>query len=198
MITLAAPHVLEQLVQKSRFIARAAPATTPEEALAFLERVREPEATHNCWAYRIGPLYRFSDDGEPGGTAGQPILRAIQAQGLDRVMVVVTRYFGGVKLGAGGLVRVYGGIAAECLRQASKREVVPRLRLRLEAPFELSGPVYTLLERWKLAPESETYTEAGLAVELVLEEARLEAFRAALRDASRGALRLEVAGRLEF
>lgn len=198
MITLASSYELEQLVQKSRFIARAAPATTPEEALAFLERVREPEATHNCWAYQIGLLYRFSDDGEPGGTAGQPILRAIQAQGLDRVMVVVTRYFGGVKLGAGGLARAYGGIAAECLRQAPKREIVPRLRLRLEAPFGLSGQIYALLERWKLARESEGYTEAGLVVELVLEEARLEAFRAALRDASRGASRLEVAGRLEF
>lgn len=198
MITLAAPCELEQLVQKSRFIARAAPASTPEEALAFLARVRDPEATHNCWAYRIGPLYRFCDDGEPGGTAGQPILRAIQAQGLDRVMVVVTRYFGGVKLGAGGLVRAYGGIAAQCLRQASKREVVPRLRLRLEAPFELAGQVYTLLERWGLLRESEAYTEAGLVVELVLEEARLEAFGAALRDASRGALHLEVTGRLEF
>jgi uncharacterized YigZ family protein len=197
MITLCAPCEFEQTVQKSRFIARAAPVSTPEEVLAFLERVRDPEATHNCWAYRIGLLYRFDDDGEPGGTAGQPILRAIQAQGLDRAMVVVTRYFGGIKLGAGGLVRAYGGVAAECLRQAAKREIVPRLRVRLEAPFAMANQVYTLLERWKLAPESEGYTEAGLVVEFALEESHLEAFQAALRDASRGALRLEITGRFE-
>ncbi|RIH79173.1 IMPACT family member YigZ [Calidithermus terrae] len=197
MTTLAAPHELEQLIQKSRFIARAAPAATPEEALAFLERVREREATHNCWAYRVGPLYRFSDDGEPGGTAGQPILRAIEGQGLDRVMVVVTRHFGGVKLGTGGLVRAYGGVAAECLRQAPRREVRPRVRVALEVPFELSGVVYGLLERGGLPRDAEGYTARGLRLELTLEAGALEAFQAALRDASRGVLRAEVVERLE-
>ena len=79
-------------------------------------RARYPDATHHCWAYRIGPAYRFGDDGEPGGTAGAPILRAIEGQGVDRVMVVVVRFYGGVKLGTGGLARAYGGTAAECLR----------------------------------------------------------------------------------
>ncbi|MGU7895871.1 IMPACT family protein, partial [Escherichia coli] len=90
-----------------------------EEALAFLEAQREPQATHNCYAYKLGNLYRFFDDGEPTGTAGKPILHAIEAQGLDRVVVLVVRYFGGIKLGAGGLVRAYGGVAAEALRRAS-------------------------------------------------------------------------------
>jgi uncharacterized YigZ family protein len=185
-ITLAEPYTLEQHIQKSRFIAKAAPVESPASALEFLSSVSEPAATHNCWAYQIGLHYRFSDDGEPGGTAGQPILRAIQTQGLDRVMVVVTRYFGGVKLGAGGLVRAYGGVAAQCLRAAPKREIVPLVRLQLETPFELAGQVYGLLERWKLARASETYSQAGLVVEILIEEARLEEFRQAMVDGTRG------------
>ena len=99
-LTLADKVVYEEEIQKSRFIAEAAPVASEEEALAFLAENREPEATHNGYAYKIGLLYRFSDDGEPSGTAGKPILHAIEAQGLDRVAVLVVRYFGGVKLGA--------------------------------------------------------------------------------------------------
>ena len=73
--------------------------------MRFFAANSDPEATHNCWAYKIGQEYRFNDDGEPGGTAGRPILQAIEGQGMDRVAVLVVRWFGGVKLGAGGLVR---------------------------------------------------------------------------------------------
>ena len=121
-LATAATHVLE--VKHSRFIAQAAPATSPEAALAFLAQVADPEATHNCWAYRIGAEYRSSDDGEPSGTAGRPILAAIEGQGYDQVVAVVTRWYGGIKLGAGGLVRAYGGAAAECLRSAERRALV--------------------------------------------------------------------------
>ncbi|MCU0692466.1 MAG: YigZ family protein, partial [Polyangiaceae bacterium] len=112
MRTLRADAEHECLIKKSRFLARAARADTADEAMAFLQRVRDDTASHNCWAYRIGELYRFSDDGEPGGTAGRPILSAIEGQRVDHVMVVVARHFGGIKLGAGGLVRAYGGTAA--------------------------------------------------------------------------------------
>jgi len=107
--TLAAPasHAIE--VKHSRFLAQAAPVQTSAQALAFLEEIARTPATHHCWAWRIGGDYRSSDDGEPAGTAGRPILAAIDGQGFDRVMVVVTRWYGGVKLGAGGLVRAYGG-----------------------------------------------------------------------------------------
>ncbi|MFC6616804.1 IMPACT family protein [Deinococcus radiophilus] len=96
------------------------PRRHPRRGLAYLAELRAkyPDATHHCWAYRIGELYRFNDDGEPGGTAGAPILRAIEGQGVQHVMVIVVRYYGGVKLGTGGLVRAYGGAAAECLRTA--------------------------------------------------------------------------------
>lgn len=107
-------------VRKSRFLALAAPIESPEAAQAFLDASRDPQATHNCWAWRFGAQYRFSDDGEPGGTAGRPILQAIESQGYDRIVVLVIRWFGGIKLGTGGLVRAYGGTAAECLRQADR------------------------------------------------------------------------------
>lgn len=191
MITLATFHTLEQIIKNSRFIARAAPVDSPGAALEFLSQVREIEATHNCWAYKIGQQYRFADDGEPGGTAGQPILRAIEGQGLDGVMVVVIRYYGGVNLGAGGLVRAYGGTAAECLRKAPKREVVPMVRLRLEAPFDQSGVVYVLLEKLGLARLGEGYQESGVWLEVELKASEAEAFKTVIRDLTRGKVVLQ-------
>ncbi len=123
MITLAAEHEHEEVIKRSRFLARAASIADEAEALRWMASVREREANHNCWAWKLGDVVRFSDDGEPGGTAGRPILSAIEMHGLDGVVVVVTRWFGGIKLGAGGLVRAYRGVAASCLREAPKREV---------------------------------------------------------------------------
>ena len=105
-------------------------------------RIADPTATHNCWAYRIGSEYRFSDDGEPAGTAGRPILAAIDGQGCDQVVVVVTRWYGGIKLGAGGLVRAYGGCAAECLRaapNAGRWSRMPSVELRLRLRRQRRG-----------------------------------------------------------
>ncbi len=188
--TVQGPFSLEVEIKHSRFVAHAAPVTSPEQALAFLQTMRDANATHNCWAYKIGPLYRFSDDGEPSGTAGRPILSAIEGQGLEGVMVVVTRYFGGVKLGAGGLVRAYGGVASECLRQAPKRAIVPRVRCELQAPFEFSNALFNLLEG--LERENETYTEAGLCFVLSLEEKRLLQFQEQVRDLTRGRASLRI------
>lgn len=159
--TLQAPcrYVLE--VKRSRFVAHAVPLPSPEAAPVLLQTLQDLQAAHNCWAYKVGAQYRFSDDGEPAGTAGRPILSAIEAQHLDRVMVVVTRYFGGIKLGVGGLVRAYGGVAAECLRQAPRRAIAPRVRCELQAPFEFGNALYRLLEG--LERESETYHAAGCA-----------------------------------
>ena len=102
----------EFIVNKSRFIGYGAPAETEEEALAFLAEIRKKhaDATHNCYAYIIGRnmgVMRYSDDGEPGGTAGMPIIEVMKNRGVVNACVVVTRYFGGVLLGAGGLVRAY-------------------------------------------------------------------------------------------
>ncbi|MFU2050839.1 IMPACT family protein [Bordetella hinzii] len=133
--TLAAACAFQEDIKKSRFAAHAAPVASVAEAMAFFAAHSVPEATHNCWAYRIGNEYRYNDDGEPGGTAGRPILQAIDGQGLDRVAVLVVRWFGGIKLGAGGLVRAYGGCAANCLRAGQYLDIVPTLRVSCRCGF---------------------------------------------------------------
>lgn len=107
-----------QEIKKSRFLALARPVQQPDAALAIIKSLHHADARHHCWAWRMGEDYRFSDDGEPGGTAGRPILQAIDGRQADQLVVVVIRWFGGIKLGTGGLVRAYGGTAAECLREA--------------------------------------------------------------------------------
>ncbi len=133
--TLSAPARYEEVIRKSRFLALAAPVADPDEALAFFAEQHVADATHNCWAYRIGQEYRFNDDGEPGGTAGRPILQAIDGQACDRVAVLVIRWFGGIKLGPGGLVRAYGGAAAQCLRLAERVEIIEEALLDCACPY---------------------------------------------------------------
>lgn len=111
------------IIKKSRFIGYAMPAETEEEAVAFIESIQKKhwDATHNCYAYQIGQhdeIQRSSDDGEPSGTAGKPILEVIKKEGLKNVVVVATRYFGGIMLGAGGLVRAYSQTASAGLHAA--------------------------------------------------------------------------------
>ena len=186
MRTLDGRHRLETEIKRSRFIGIAGRADSPEEALDFLRAVGDPAATHNCWAYRIGDAYRFSDDGEPGGTAGRPILSAIEGQGLDHVVAVVTRHFGGIKLGAGGLVRAYGGTAASCLREAAQVEIAPRTQLRIRAPYEVTGAVYGLLEPHEVHKIDEDHGADGLELTVSVATDALDRFTAALSDATRG------------
>ncbi|TAK40264.1 MAG: YigZ family protein [Lysobacteraceae bacterium] len=183
--TLAAPAVFTLEVKHSRFLARAAPVDAPATALAFLGAVADPAATHNCWAYRIGGEYRSSDDGEPVGTAGRPILAAIDGQGCDRVMVVVTRWYGGIKLGAGGLVRAYGGAAAECLRTATRVPIVAMREVTVRAGFEDLGTLHAALAAFGAEKLEERFDAEGLALRLSLPADRVEALRSHLRDATR-------------
>ena len=194
MLTLAAPCSLEVEIKQSRFLARAARADSRDAAAAFLEEVREARANHNCWAYKIGQDYRFSDDGEPGGTAGQPILRAIEGQGLDHACVVVARWFGGIKLGTGGLVRAYGGTAAECLRVAPRVELHPLVRVRVVVGFDLLGAIYPVLELHAAIRGLEEYSEHGLILEVRIRADRAAAFEQALRDATRGKAEVTILG----
>ena len=99
MHTLAAPCQFEETIRNSRFLAQAAPVASQADTLAFYESVADPAATHNCWAWRVELSGRSNDDGEPSGTAGRPILNVIEGRELDGVMVVVTRWYGGIKLG---------------------------------------------------------------------------------------------------
>ncbi|MCY1702776.1 IMPACT family protein [Deinococcus sp. SL84] len=197
--TLAAQHRHGEVVENSEFLAYARRADTPEEALAFLAELRAkyPDATHHCWAYRIGEAYRFNDDGEPGGTAGAPLLRAIEGQGVQHVMVVVVRYYGGVKLGTGGLVRAYGGAAAEVLRTAERFEVRPRLHTRVSVGFAEQGALYHLLDTWDVVKGEEVYTPKGVTVPLEVYPEDEAGFTQALEDATRGSGVLEVLGPAE-
>jgi len=187
--TLAAPatHVLE--VKHSRFVVHAAPVTMPDAALAFLAAVADADATHNCWAYRIGGEYRSSDDGEPAGTAGRPILAAIDGQGFDQVMAVVTRWYGGIKLGAGGLVRAYGGAAAECLRTAPRRLLITMRELDLHAGFDDIGVLHAAIAAHGADKLEECFDADGLHLRLRLPADHVDAMKAQLRDATRDRIR---------
>ncbi|CAM5772325.1 IMPACT family member YigZ [Labrys miyagiensis] len=135
MFLLESPVTLEQTIKKSRFIATALPVSDEETVKASIAAHSDPRANHNCWAWRIGATYRFNDDGEPGGTAGKPILQAIDGQSLDRTLVIVARWFGGVLLGTGGLARAYGGTAAACLRTGTLLEQVAALHGTIRVGF---------------------------------------------------------------
>ena len=187
--TLAAESAHTLDVKHSRFLARAAAAATPATAMGFLAQVADTDATHNCWAYRIGGEYRSSDDGEPAGTAGRPILAAIDGQGFDQVMVVVTRWYGGIKLGAGGLVRAYGGAAAECLRIAPRQPLVAMATLELQAGFDDIGVVHAALASTGADKLDEAFAVDGVRLRLSLPADRVDGLKARLRDATRDRVR---------
>jgi uncharacterized YigZ family protein len=177
---------LSQEIKKSKFLANAANVASEEMAVEFLQSISDLAATHNCWAWRIGLRYRFSDDGEPAGTAGKPILQAIDGQCVDNVMVVVTRWFGGVKLGAGGLMRAYGGCAAECLRQAPKTELIETAQVEFAVEFSVLPTLHARLRALDATIAAEDFAAAGATVRVSLPAARLAELRSLLADLTRG------------
>lgn len=190
-------HRVEQEIQKSRFLTTAAPAATSEEARAFIARVREefPDATHNCWAYVAGPpgstaQVGMSDDGEPHGTAGRPMLNALLHGTVGEVAVVVTRYFGGTLLGKGGLVRAYTGCVQQALESLPTLERVPRTRLAIEIEYASVDGLRRMLPAHEAELVSEEYS-ASVGYQLVLPVSRVEAFRAALLDLTLGEVLIE-------
>jgi putative IMPACT (imprinted ancient) family translation regulator len=186
--TLASParHALE--VKHSRFLALAERADSTAQALDAIARLEDRAASHNCWAYRIGQQYRFNDDGEPGGTAGRPILQAIDSQGFDRVVVLVVRHFGGIKLGAGGLARAYGGCAAECLRTASKSNIIQFVSLTISCTFSHVSRTYDLLVQHGGTKRGERYHVAGLELEVEVPVERVASLQHELAGLSRGTI----------
>jgi len=183
---LAGAARLDQEIRKSRFTANAISIASEEAAQEFLRRIADPAATHNCWAWRIGQRYRFNDDGEPSGTAGKPILQAIDGQDLDQLIVVVTRWFGGIKLGAGGLMRAYGGCAAECLRQATKLELVQRQRVEFALEFAQLALLRARLRAFDAELENEDFSGSGVTLRVALPAQHLDGLRRVLADLSRG------------
>lgn len=164
------PAEQSRVIRKSRFIAHAERVTTRAEAMACVERMRAhyPDARHHCWAYLIGDpeataSASMNDDGEPSGTAGKPILGVIQHKGIGDVMVIVTRYFGGIKLGAGGLVRAYAGATEAVLSQLPLMQHVPHTTCTLHADFSQEQAV----RHW-CAQNAATITQVDYASDVTL------------------------------
>ncbi len=186
MRTLAAPQSFEVVIKRSRFIAHASHVDSQANTLNFYESVADPAATHNCWAWRLDYQYRFNDDGEPASTAGRPILSAIEGKGLDKVMVVVTRYFGGIKLGVGGLIRAYSGCAAKCLDQASVIEIQPKTECTIDAGFQWTGQVYAALESCGARKLNEDFLADGIRIRVEVNKSDLQSLKLILRNSTRG------------
>lgn len=183
---LAGPCRFELGVRKSRFLCQAQRAESLEAALAFVEQASDAGASHNCWAYRIGNQCRFSDDGEPAGTAGRPILTAIGGRKLDQTVTLVTRWFGGNKLGAGGLARAYGGCTAECLRRADKLPIIETCEVLLRAAFPDIGIAHKLLDECGVEKLDEQFSADGVSIRLRVPSDQYNRLDAALRDGSHG------------
>ena len=182
-ILLRAGHATLE-VKRSRFEAHALPMEAIDQLADLLTSVVDPKATHNAWAYVVGEGRRHHDDGEVGGTAGRPALMAIDGRGLDATLVVVTRYYGGIKLGTGGLIRAYGGAAAAALDAAELLVIRPTLGALLRFPFALTGIVYPVLQSFGIEAEGERYHAAGVELELNIDLADRAAFTEAIREAS--------------
>jgi len=186
MLTLSGPASFEESIRKSRFIAHASCVTSQAESLDFFESVADPQASHNCWAWRINFQIRSNDDREPSGTAGRPILGVIEGRNLENVMVVVTRHFGGIKLGVGGLIRAYSGTAAKCLDRAGVIELFPMGEYLIRAGFEWTSSVHGLLQQYSAQKLEEHYDKNGLVLTIRCRESDYGKLAAGLRDASRG------------
>jgi uncharacterized YigZ family protein len=179
--TLRAPAEVElPKVKGSRFIAYAFPVQTPDQVAAERAKLRKllHNASHHCYAFRLGPnadQIRFHDDGEPSGTAGQPILRHIEARNLTNVLVIVVRYFGGTKLGTGGLIRAYGAASEAVLERAPSREVIIRTPLRIQFDYADTSPALHTLSQFDTTVMETLY---GTKTEMVIaiRQSQLEAF----------------------
>lgn len=190
-------HRVTQEIERSRFITTVAPAATLEEARAFIDEVRAefPDANHNCWAYVVGPpgstaAIGMSDDGEPHGTAGRPMLTALLHSGVGDIAAVVTRYFGGIKLGKGGLVRAYTGSVQQALETLPTRERVETATLEVVLEYAALTPVQQVLEEHEAEIVAEDYA-ADVTLTVELPESRLAGFRAAVLDITRGRAAIE-------
>lgn len=189
-ITIMEEFRNEYVVEKSRFITTLYPCSTEEEAQAFINRINKEfwDARHNCTAFALGPKQekqRSSDNGEPSGTAGKPMLEVLKKTGITNVAVVVTRYFGGIKLGAGGLIRAYSHSVAEALRLAPKELHTTRIPLQVTIDYALYGAVERYVQDNDLHYESSFGEKVTLTILCQLDA--LERIQKELQDMSHGA-----------
>ena len=189
-LSVYAATTYEKVIERSRFIANCAHVSGEEEGKAFVAKIRAEHslATHNCYAFvadKAGNLLRFSDDGEPQGTAGMPILDVLKNKKLFETAVVVTRYFGGIKLGAGGLVRAYAGTAAEALAGADIRAYTMCREIIVSVGYEHFDALKKFLEHGDADVKGTDYTDR-VTVTVAVEAEKAEAFCTARTDRMAG------------
>ena len=186
----------EFVEKRSRFISHIWPVETEEQAQQYIKDMKAKyyDARHNCWCYRVGPTTaRYSDDGEPQGTAGQPMLKVLEREEVTNVCCVVTRYFGGILLGTGGLVRAYTAAAKDALLDASVNEMRQWASLRVTCPYSLYDRVRLEAEKLGAVFENTDYG-ADITLALLLPEEAAEPFAQTRRELSAGRLVPEKVG----
>ncbi|MFB7667887.1 YigZ family protein [Kitasatospora sp. NPDC056138] len=199
-LTIRSSGTHEIEIKKSRFICHLARVADEDEAQAFIAGIRKQywDARHNCTAFVVGgeqPRERSSDDGEPGGTAGVPMLEVLRRRGLTDTVAVVTRYFGGIKLGAGGLVRAYGSAVSEAVDSIGLLERRPVLLLSVAVDHTRAGRLENDLRAAGYAVRELAYEAAGVRIEVGVPEPEVTAFHAWLAEATGGAAGAVAAGR---
>ncbi|MNR89694.1 IMPACT family member YigZ [compost metagenome] len=181
----------EEDIKKSRFQAFAVPVENEQAVKDFLEQYKDISTTHQCWAWKIGHNVRFNDDGEPSGTAGRPILATIEGNELTNVLVLVNRWYGGVKLGTGGLVRAYGGTAGQCLLLAEKIELIEKKKVYFACQFN-EWAIFQYELNSQQIEFNEQYTADGVLVEALLQVHQIEALALKIQDVTRGREALKI------
>lgn len=189
--TLENEIYFEEEIKKSRFQAIAAPVENEQAIKDFLERHKDISTTHQCWAWKIGHTVRFNDDGEPSGTAGRPILAVIEGNELTNVIVLVNRWYGGIKLGTGGLVRAYGGCAGQCLMQAEKVELIEKKIVRFKCLFN-EWSIFQYELRQQNIEFQEAYTGEGVEVMAKLQIHQIPVLELKIQDVTRGREQLKI------
>jgi uncharacterized YigZ family protein len=192
MIPAVPLHRVEDTIKRSRFIVTLGQVASPVEAHAFVDTIRNefPDATHNCWAYLAGAAgdtayVGMSDDGEPHGTAGRPMLNVLLHSGVGQVATVVTRYFGGIKLGTGGLVRAYAGMVQLGLESLELREKITPVNLEVVLDYSYITLFKRMLSEFEVTIVTEDYgTDACFHISLPQENR--QAFEEALQEMTSG------------
>ncbi|MFW2095916.1 IMPACT family protein [Acinetobacter sp. ULE_I057] len=189
--TLVSEMIFEEDIKKSRFQAIAASVENEQQVKIFLEKHLDLTTTHQCWAWKIGHNVRFNDDVEPSGTAGRPILATIEGNDLTNTIVLVNRWYGGIKLGTGGLVRAYGGCSGQCLLLAEKIELIEKKKIYFQCHFS-EWSIFQYELNTQDIEYKEQYTADGVEVEALLQIHQIDPLKLKVQDVTRGREQLKL------
>jgi len=183
---LTKPAEFEETIKKSRFLTKVVAVTSAKEAAAAIASFSVAGASHNCWAWKVGDEYRSSDDGEPSGTAGRPMLAAIENHSFDQVLALCTRWYGGIQLGTGGLARAYANGVNQCLQSAPRQLYVKRQRMQGHCPYSEIGQLQSRLADIDVLIEAEEFDETGCRFTVAAPLDQIEACQYLLQQLTSG------------